>query len=433
MKTKLLFIALVLCANLQFAQTNTEIANVYLNRAEVKYIEKDLDGALVLFDKAMKFIPEITESRVARIGMLLYYDIKDYQKAMIFSKQYFNLELNKTTDDYMNMLDIYVNIDEALEAQRLQDLRLQQERLALKQKKRERDSLRVVWRKQSETFVFNANEVNSFNQYGVAEYIKDGKLGLVSETGTVVIEGEDYIASIGNSTYKLLLNAVENPTKVLVINTSTKASYELPNVVNLNLSSTHFGTLVDTNTHLLVCYPDNSKEVIVYDMANKSVVKEMISPERLKELKKMDAIDKYDDDEFRVKIDGDWYHIAAHLGGGIYPLFTEDKTLFGYLLAANGKLLLQESYNNIGYFSNGRAIVQNADEQFWIDQNGEHYQFPNDLVEDYQGDTKVDKIGEGKYQFMIQKNGKKVLVLDGKELPVLEDFLESPQVVNEKR
>jgi hypothetical protein len=423
MKTKFTLLIFVLCVNLQFAQTNNEIANVYLNRAEVKYIEKDVSGALVLFDKAMKYIQEISESRVARIGMLLHYDIKDYQKAKIFSKQYFDLELNKTSDDYINMLEIYVNIDEALEAQRLNDLRIKQERLAQERKKQLIDSLKILWHKKSEALAFNADQIRPFNLNGVAEYSKDGKIGLLSDAGKTLFPHKGYEASLGNDTFKLLLNTAKEPTKIVAYNTKSKEHYELPNVVSFNLSSSHYGTLVDTNTHLLVFYPDNSKDVIVYDLAGKTALKEKISLERLKELKKMDAIDKYDDDEFTVKINGDWYAIASHLGGGIYPLFTEDKTLHGYLLAANGTLLPQVNYNYVGYFSNGRALVQNANEQFWIDQNGVKYELPNDLVEDYQGSTTINKLEEGKYQLLKHNYGKKVIVLDGVELPILEDFI----------
>ena len=159
MKFKVFFLVLFISTTSFFAQTNSEIANVYLNRAEASYFENKIDESLKFFDKAMKYITEIKESRVAKIGMLLHYKIKDYQKAKIFSKQYFDLEINKNTDDYQYMLDVYVNIDEALEAQKAEDERLQRERIAAEKRKRHLDSMTVIWNAKADELVLKFDAI----------------------------------------------------------------------------------------------------------------------------------------------------------------------------------------------------------------------------------------------------------------------------------
>jgi hypothetical protein len=423
MKSKIILFALVLCSNFIVAQTNQEISYVYINRAEASYYEGKLDEAITLFDKAMKYITEISESRVAKVGMLLHYELKDFQKAKIFSTQYFALEINKNTDDYLQMLEVYVNIQEELEKQKAEDLRLQQEKIKQKLEKRRRDSLSIIWNKKSEALTIKVDVIKPFNQYGVAIYQKDNKVGLLSENGVILVGHNKNAASLGKDDYIILLNKIYKPTKVYCFNSKTNNGFFLPNVTKFNLPSTNFGVVVASKTKgKLIAYPNNSLDVMIYDIGNKSFINDPISSERLKELKKQNFIDKYSKDG-KVKIDGERYYIGTHFGGGIYPLFNENKTIYGYFLAANGKILPHQDYNYLGFFSNGRAQVVNINEQFWIDQNGIRYEESNDEVFTYNGNSEIAKLGEGKYQIHKNIDDKSVIVFGDKKLPSLKEYL----------
>lgn len=423
---KFKFTLLLVVLNLfAYSQTNSEIASVYLNRAEAKYIEKDMEGAMELFNKAMKYTPEITQSRTAKLGMLLNFEFKDYPKAKIFGKQYFNLELNKETDDYMNMLDTFVSIQEAEEEEKKELERQEKIRLAQEKAQRQRDSLTVIWNEKSSELTFKANNIKSFNENGIAIFKQNDELGLVDDRGNVVLQPSKYSFAKESNNLILLFDKEENPTKISIFNTITKEEKALPNVSSFNLSSTHFGKVLEMRNHILVTYPNNSDDVLMFDLNKFKQLNDKITEERLKILKKEDAIDKYDDDELTIKKDGEWYKVGSHLGGGIYPLFNENKQLFGYLLAANGKILLKQSYNSIGYFVNGKAQVQNANKTFYIDQNGMHYDSDDRQIKKYSGTTEVKKLNDGSYQFFINENGKQVIILGDKKLPLLKDFLDS--------
>ena len=65
--------------------------------------------ALVNFNKALQLIDTITTSDVARLGVLIHYELRDYKEAHEFATQYFLLVKKKRTEDYQKVLELYVD------------------------------------------------------------------------------------------------------------------------------------------------------------------------------------------------------------------------------------------------------------------------------------------------------------------------------------
>ena len=64
-----------------YAQNNSEIANVYIKRANA-VIEESIDfkEALVLFEKAMKYTDSVTKPKVANLGSRIYFELMNYKE-----------------------------------------------------------------------------------------------------------------------------------------------------------------------------------------------------------------------------------------------------------------------------------------------------------------------------------------------------------------
>ena len=60
------------------AQKKSEIANIYINRANT-VIEESIDfkKASVLFEKAIKYLDTITNSRIANLGARIYFELEN--------------------------------------------------------------------------------------------------------------------------------------------------------------------------------------------------------------------------------------------------------------------------------------------------------------------------------------------------------------------
>ncbi len=115
-------ILLIFCwcfSNLLFSQTNEEIASVYMKRAEKSFKEKDTYQAIMSYNKVLKYIDINTSSDISvpKFGMVLFAKANKYSEAKACSKDYFRLVSDKTTDEYLNMLELYVDIVDKLEDQ----------------------------------------------------------------------------------------------------------------------------------------------------------------------------------------------------------------------------------------------------------------------------------------------------------------------------
>jgi hypothetical protein len=101
------------------AQTKNQKAYGYINKAN-KAIEESIDysEALINFNKAMKLMGDITDKNVASLGARTYFEVHHKQrtvqkqvafleKSNKYSKQYFSLATNKTTEDYKENVELY--------------------------------------------------------------------------------------------------------------------------------------------------------------------------------------------------------------------------------------------------------------------------------------------------------------------------------------
>jgi len=134
MKKLIITTLLILSAGCLLGQTNREIANVYLKKAQNHYAKLETDIALINFNKSIKLLDTITRSSVAKLGVLIHYELQNYKEAQYYAKLYFLLVKNKKTDDYQKLLELYVEIRDELDVQQAEEKKLEEQRL----KERER-------------------------------------------------------------------------------------------------------------------------------------------------------------------------------------------------------------------------------------------------------------------------------------------------------
>lgn len=117
---KLITVIICVFGIVQFsAQTNKKMAYSYIRKAN-KAIEKSIDysEALVNFNKAVKLLGEIKDKNIASLGARTYFEIHHKQKNLqkqikfleqsnFYSKQYFLLAHNKSSNDYKTNVELY--------------------------------------------------------------------------------------------------------------------------------------------------------------------------------------------------------------------------------------------------------------------------------------------------------------------------------------
>jgi hypothetical protein len=117
------------------AQTKSQKAYSYINKAN-KAIEESIDysEALINFNKAMKLMGDITDKNIASLGARSYFEVHHKQrtiqkqvefleKSNKYSKKYFLLATNKSTEDYQENMELY-----SIAKKRLKKLRYQKRR-----------------------------------------------------------------------------------------------------------------------------------------------------------------------------------------------------------------------------------------------------------------------------------------------------------------
>ena len=97
-KILLTFSCLIIFA-LTNAQSNKDIASVYIKRSEESLSNLEIELSLVHFNKAMKYMDTITSSKVAKLGAFIHYELNNFGDAQILAKQYFVLVKNKRTEE----------------------------------------------------------------------------------------------------------------------------------------------------------------------------------------------------------------------------------------------------------------------------------------------------------------------------------------------
>jgi ribosomal protein S20 len=113
-----------------FGQSNKEIARVYIKKAEANYSNLEIDQAAKNFTKAIKLLDTIVRSDIARLGTLIQFELSEFEKAKSYAKQYFALVKSKKSEEYSQLLDLYVTIDEELEKIELENAKKRKSKIS---------------------------------------------------------------------------------------------------------------------------------------------------------------------------------------------------------------------------------------------------------------------------------------------------------------
>ncbi|NRD20877.1 hypothetical protein HNV08_12545 [Winogradskyella eckloniae] len=422
MKTKITILLLAFTLPItMFSQSNSEIANVYVKRAEALFINSDLDRSLEIFNKALKYMDSVPNSRVAKLGTLLHFEHKQFFEARSYAKWYFDLEEDKTTEDYNFMLETYVNIQEEIDNYIIEQKALEAKRLKEDREARRLDSLNKLWHSKSKAFNIAIDSIYTFNKHNLAVFSKDGQLGIINDVGEVIEKPQDFSQYIAYDGYYLLLDKLVNPTKIYAFHCNSKDGFLLPSISKFNSSSKHYGKVMLPRANgMLVTYPNNVNKAFVYDLKSRAVKADIDLKEFLKTLKKNDIIEKFKDEQIRVnKL---WLTLGAEIGAGFYELY-ENNERYGYINTSDGKVYDVSYYNFLGGFNNGYFELIEDGKRFWLDTEGVKRDNMKDEAGNYQGDSKFIKKPDGNYNIIQSRDGKDYLILGEKALVNQDDFI----------
>ena len=403
-----------------YAQTNDEIAGVYLKRAR-KVIEESIEfkEAKVLYEKAMRYVDSVKTSDMAMLGARIYYELEEYKTAKRLSKKYFALVKNRKSEEYEDQLELAILITEELEQQEEEQKRLEEARIKKEKEIKFIDSLKTEWRSKAKSMVLPFDGIDAFNKYQVAIYRYKGKVGLLSDVGEIIVEANDFEDVVSFDGIFIFKDKANEPSKLYYYNMSTSEGFDIPALSTFNTLSTHYGTVMLPRANgQLVTYPNNSYEPFIFDLNTRSLVRLENQKELFKRLRKSDAIDKYNNDG-EVKKDKTWYTFGGHLGGGVHPLYEENYVLSGFLFSIDGTFLSAKTdYQYIGPFYNNTMQSIQGNETIWVNQNGTKISSVEDQSKEYSGESRVVKTDGG---FHIMQGDK--IVLGDDKLETIEDFV----------
>lgn len=403
------------------AQSNNEIAGVYIKRATESLNNLDIEIAKNHFEKAMKYMDTINTSDIAKLGTFIYFELKLYEDAKKYSQHYFALAKNKKSEEYTEMLTLSVDINEFLEKISIEKKRQEEERILKEKEFRKIDSLKAIWITKSDLLSIKVDSIYKFNANNVALFKRNNFFGLINDIGKTVVEATEFQDVVSFDGFFIFKNKQDEPTKLYCYDSKSSKGFLIPSISDFNSLSTNYGkVMLPRGNGKLVTYPNNSNEPFVYDLNTQKVVKVLDEEELLKNLKKSDFIDKYNNDG-EVKIDKVWYNFGGHLGGGIHPIYSQEGyQLEGFLCSIDGGFLKKDSqYDFIGFFYNNSAQAVKGTEIFWISQNGSKIKEAVNEDENYQGTTKLSKLPNNSYQFL--RDG--MIVLGDEKLEKMNDFL----------
>ena len=433
MKKILLTFLCLFTFTLTKAQSNKDLSNVYIKRARLA-IENDVsyDLALVHFEKAMKYADTITDRKTAALGASIYFEnyhlgdtakeqLSVLKKSESLSKQYFLLAKNKTSEEYLENLDLIVLIQETIEELEAEIISIEKERISKEKELKRIDSLKTIWNNKSESLSLKVDSIYTFNKDNLAIFKANNYFGIISDKGEILVKADEYQDVLSFDGFFILKNKEQEATKIYCFNSSSQSGFLLPSPSDFNSLSTHYGKIMlPRGNGRLVTYPNNSYEPMVYDLNVKKNVKVANKQDLFKNLKKNDVIDKYNKDD-ELKINKIWYSFGGHLGGGIHPLYLEnDYKINAFLCSIDGNLLrTASSYQYIGAFYNNKFEALKNNKTVWINQNGTKVSEPKDESGVYTAGVKVVKLATGSYQLM--KDG--FIVLGNEKLEKMADFL----------
>ena len=419
---KYLLIALCIFNFFQLqAQSNNEIAGVYIKRANESLNNLDITFAKEHFEKAMKYLDTINTSDVARLGTFIYFEIKQYEQAKKYASYYFALAKNKKSEEYTEMLTLSVDITEFLEKIAIEKKKQEEERIRQEKELKRIDSLRALWMTKSALLSINVDSIYQFNANNVALFKKNNFFGLMNDLGKVLVEADEYADVVNFDGYFIFKNKDTEPTKLFCYDSKTSKGFLIPSFADFNNLATNYGkVMMPRGNGRLVTYPNNAKEPFVYDLNEQKIVKFLQVEEVLKSLKKSDFIDKYNNDG-EVKIDKEWYLFGGHLGGGIHPIYSQEGYILeGFLCSIDGRFLKKDlHFDYVGFFYNNSAQAVKGSQVFWINQNGTLLNEAIDEDINYQGSTKLTKLSNNNYQLLRDD----LIILGDEKLEKMEDFI----------
>jgi hypothetical protein len=433
MKKLLLTLLCLITFGFTNGQSNKEIANVYLKRAKAA-IETDVDfpRALIHLNKALTRLDTITDKNIASLASLVYYEnyhtqttLKEQllflKKSKSYSKQYFLLSNNNTSEEYLNNVESQVLIIETIEEV---ETKLAVEKAALLRKEKEMkrvDSLKSTWNSKSKSLSLKVDSIYKFNKNNSAIFKVENYYGVISDRGEVLVKADEYNSFLSFDGFFILKNKEKEATKIYCFNSNSKSGFLLPSPSDFNANSTHYGqVMLPRGNGRLITYPNNSYAAMVYDLKEKKIIKVANKQDLFKSLKKDDVIDKYNKDD-ELKLDKVWYRLGGDFGGGIYPLYLDGNyKVHSFLCAVDGTVLKTESnYQYIGAFYKDKFQALKDNKTVWIAKDGAELKEAKDESGVYTAGIKVVKLADGSYQFM--KEG--FIILGDEKLEKITDFL----------
>jgi hypothetical protein len=417
---KLIFLLCLISFLQSNAQSNIEIAGVYIKRANESLNNFDVEIAKSHFEKATKYMDSINTPEVARLGTFIYYKLKLYEEAKKFAGYYFNLVNNKKSEEYTEMLTLSVDLNEFLDEIQLEKKRIEEEKIRKKTEHRKMDSLKAIWTKKAALLSIKVDTIYNFNSNNIALFKKKDFFGLLNDVGKILIEADEYKDVVSFDGFFIFKNAIKNPTKLYCYNSKDNLGFLIPNVSDFNMLSTNYGVVMFPRANgKLVTYPNNANEVFVFDLYERKILKISDKEIVLKNLKKADFIDKFNDDG-EVKIGKEWYYFGGHLGGGIHPMYAkEGYNLQGFLHSINGRFSTAKSdFDFIGAFHNDNAQAIKDGQNYWIDQKGGLIEAENQ-TDSYNGNSIIVKLNTGAYQLKRDD----LIILGNEKLEKMTDFM----------
>ena len=403
-----------------FAQSNTEIAEIYLIKSEEQLKKKELTKALVYFDKAKSLLGDKTTAKVEEIGTMIYYNLEDYKVAKEHAKQYFALTTEKGSDRYNEVLFLYVDIEEKIEAENKIKAELLAAEMLRKKEQARLDSLTGVWNKKAENQSIVADTIYPFDRNNVAVFKSaNGFYGVIDDQGNTLVAPGNYSGFMHYDSRIVLTEGIENQaTKIMTVDTYSQEQWLLPAARKFNALSTNYGkVMLPRENGLLVTYPNNSKKVLVYDI-NGRKFKETEGLDKYFQYWKDQKVIKKFNKENQIKIDKEYLDYGGDLGGYM-AFYTETGDLFCYI-SLGGHIIKVSEYNYLGTLKNGILQAEKSDGQtVWLTEKGVVTDAMINKNGLYKGMTVLKKV-KGNYQFVNPKNE---IMKDGVVLESLESFL----------
>lgn len=405
-----------------YAQSNDEIASVYMKRA-AKAIEEESNykKATDLFEKGVNYLDSITKPSVAKLGANIYYNQSKYKLAKEYSKLYFKLAEDKSSKEYLSQLDLAVTLDELVKKQIAEERRLAILQKKKLKKQRKLDSLNNLWETQSTKLSIPADTIFNFDKNNYAIFVKNDKYGLLTDKGEIVIPASGYRNAIANDGYILFTNLKEEAFVMYCFDTNTGKGFLLPRPSKINPTSTHYGKIMlPRGNGVLVTYPNKTAVPFVYDLKEGKKIKINDKEAFFKQLKKNDIIEKFDK-ENKVRIEKVWYNFGGTLGGKMFPVFLNNEdVIHSFVSGISGSVFFVGSdYQYLGGFYKNCFEALYEKDRVWIDQTGSQVRAPENEAGIYSGEIKLVQLDNGFYHFM--KDG--LIVLGNKTLETKDTFM----------